>query len=348
MTSLDGSGHEIDFCTLGMFIIDDIYPPPDVPNQPAQKDIIGGAGTYSAIGARLFSPPPSSYSTGWIVDAGTDFPADLRDLIKSWQTGVLLRPRDALTTRGWNGYGENDHRAFKYLTEKKRLTADDLTAELLKAKSFHLICSPTRCVDMVRRILDRRRGTFGEYLVRPMIIWEPVPDLCVPAELQNTYDALPYVDVVSPNHVELAALFGFKHSSGVDKQVVEQHASNLLANGIGPNNHGSVVVRGGKEGCFVTDLEQQKWLPAYHQDSSRVIDPTGGGNGFLGGFAVGLVRTGDVVEAAEWGSVAASFCIEQVGVPELETIISTATCTDELWNGESVHDRLEEYRKRTS
>ena len=90
-------------------------------------------------------------------------------------------------------------------------------------------------------------------------------------------------------------------------------------------------------------------MPAYHQDSRRVVDPTGGGNGFLGGFAVGLVRNdGDIVEAARWGSVAASFCIEQVGVPALETIVSTATCTDELWNGESVADRLKEYRERTS
>jgi hypothetical protein len=56
---------------------------------------------------------------------------------------------------------------------------------------------------------------------------------------------------------------------------------------------------------------------------------------------------GDVVEAARWGSVAASFCIEQVGVPTLQTIVSTSTCTDELWNEESVLDRLQEYRQRT-
>ena len=96
-------------------------------------------------------------------------------------------------------------------------------------------------------------------------------------------------------------------------------------------------------------LNQRKWLPAYHQDSSNVIDPTGGGNGFLGGFAVGLVRNdGDVVEAARWGSVAASYCIEQVGVPTLQTIISTSMCTDEVWNDDSVYDRLEGYRKRTN
>lgn len=344
----NGNGRGVDFCTLGMFIIDDIYPPTDARDQPPRRDVIGGAGTYSAVGARLFSPPPSSNSVGWIVDAGTDFPFELRTIIASWQTSVLVRPRDALTTRGWNGYGENEHRAFKYLTEKKRLTADDLTPELLRARSFHLICSPTRCVDMVRRILDRRLEAHGNSYERPVIIWEPVPDLCTPAELENTYSALEHVDVISPNHEELAALFGFHHPLDIDKQVIQQQTNKLLARGVGHTGDGAVVVRVGKEGCFVANLNKRKWLPAHHRDGSRVVDPTGGGNGFLGGFAVGLVRTGgDVVEAARWGSVAASFCIEQVGMPQLETVISTATCTDELWNEESVEDRLKDYRKRT-
>lgn len=345
--STNGSKKQIDFVTMGMLIIDDIYPPPSAQDQTPQINILGGAGTYSAIGARLFSPPPQCHSIGWIVDQGTDFPSELRTLILSWQTGVLIRDRDALTTRGWNGYGENEHRAFKYLTEKKRLTADDLTLELLGARSFHLICSPTRCVDMITRILERRKDSFGQDFERPIVIWEPVPDLCTPEELSNTYKALKHVDIISPNHEELGALFHFKHSPGVDRKAIESQVNQLLARGIGPTNDGSVVVRVGKEGCFLANLDKRKWLPAYHQDSNRVIDPTGGGNGFLGGFAVGLVRNnGDVVEAARWGSIAASFCIEQVGLPTFQMIVSTSTCTDELWNDESVLDRLEEYRKR--
>jgi sugar/nucleoside kinase (ribokinase family) len=260
-----------------------------------------------------------------------------------------LRERNAFTTRGWNGYGENDHRAFKYTTEKKRLDADDLTPDLLRAKSFHFICNPSRCVDLVARILSRRRESFGPDIERPVFIWEPVPDLCMPEQLSNTYAALSHIDVISPNHEELGALFGFTHGSDIDKAAIGRHCNQLLARGIGPTGDGAVVVRAGREGCFVANLNQRKWLPAYHQEASKVVDPTGGGNGFLGGFAVGLVRNrGDIVEAAKWGSVAASFCIEQVGVPTLETIVSTATCTDEVWNGESVLDRLEEYRKRTA
>ncbi|CAK1360815.1 hypotheticalsprotein [Cercospora beticola] len=351
-----------DFCTLGMFIIDDIYPPQGTDQDP-KLNVIGGAGTYSAIGARLFSPPPKSRSVGWIVDAGTDFPDELTNIVTSWDTGVVIRPRPAPTTRGWNGYSGNQHRAFKYLTEKKRLTADDLTDTLAAAKSFHLICSPLRAIDQVKGILAKHKepGTMAdakstpsnnitsESFVsqsRPIFIWEPVPDLCTPEELQNTLEALHHVDLISPNHEELAAIFSYTHPDQPLKDVIEEHAQRLLDSGIGPQKQGAVVVRAGAEGCFVLTSSQKRWLPAYHSDSSRVIDPTGGGNGFLGGLAVGLVRTGfDVVEAARWGSVAASFTIEQVGMP----ILSSATDDQaELWNNVNVLDRLAEYRKRTA
>jgi sugar/nucleoside kinase (ribokinase family) len=76
-----------------------------------------------------------------------------------------------------------------------------------------------------------------------------------------------------------------------------------------------------------------------------VVDPTGGGNGFLGGLAVGLVRTDfDVVEAARWGSVAASFTIEQVGMPQLT---ASTDDTTELWNGVSVQERLRDFQQRS-
>lgn len=311
---------------------------------------MGGAGTFSAIGARLFSPPPQSKSVGWIIDAGTDFPTELKTIVSSWETGVLIQPRNAPTTRGWNGYGENDHRAFKYLTEKKRLTADDLTPELLAAKSFHLICSAVRCGELVQRLKERRAEVVGQVYPEPIIVWEPVPDLCTPEELENTKSALKRVDVLSPNHEELGALFGFQHAAGVDKQMVERQAEELVASGIGAKGNGVVVVRSGKEGCYIARSGRDKsscWLPAYHTDQKKVVDPTGGGNGFLGGLAIGLVRSGfDVVEAARWGSVAASLCIEQVGMPQLTTTTSSGAA--ELWNGISVEERLRELKERTA
>ncbi|KAJ4405205.1 hypothetical protein N0V91_005363 [Didymella pomorum] len=334
----------IDFCTLGMFIIDEIeFPPP----KPPVKDIVGGAGSYSALGARIFSPPPLSKSVGWIVDCGSDFPAELRDSIASWDSGVLIRETpDRLTTRGWNGYGENEHRAFRYTTPKLRLAHEDLKdTDLLWAKSFHLICSPARCIELARNILQLRIAA-SPTTERPLFIWEPVPDLCVPAEFENCLEALKYVDVVSPNHGELGGFFG-QSTDGqehVNYRLIESLCDQWLESGIGPHGSGGVVLRSGKDGCLVARRGLRKWMPAYHQNGEKVIDPTGGGNGFLGGLAVGLVRGGGVAEleeAAAWGSISASFAIEQVGMPLL-----AQSPQGETWNGVRVEERLSEFKQR--
>ncbi|KAF4342281.1 carbohydrate kinase MAK32 [Fusarium beomiforme] len=388
----------IDFVTMGMFIIDDID---FIPPTPPVKDILGGAGTYSALGARLFSPPPKSASVGWIVDQGSDFPPSLATLIDSWSTSALFRHDGLrLTTRGWNGYeGTAEKRAFKYLTPKKRLTAQDLTPALLQSRSFHLICSPNRCRDLVSEITSLRKKIVPpETYTKPIFIWEPVPDLCTPDELLNCTNCLPLVDICSPNHAELA---GFMGDSGLDPETgeistvaVERACEQLLASM--PLQSFSLVIRAGEKGCYIaknggrkrgrdpkttkrrkkdyvrgglqpdTDMEAlfagllqdadgivareeievdpgiEKWVPAYHTDPSKVVDPTGGGNTFLGGLGVALARGESIEEAVAWGTVAASFAIEQVGVPT----IGRDAEGREAWNGHNVEDRLREFRKR--
>ena len=59
----------------------------------------------------MLSPPPLSSSVGWVVHAGSDFPAEVRALIESWKTRCkLVETPNTLTTRGWNGYGEHEKR----------------------------------------------------------------------------------------------------------------------------------------------------------------------------------------------------------------------------------------------
>jgi len=84
------------------------------------------------------------------------------------------------------------------------------------------------------------------------------------------------------------------------------------------------------------------WIPAYHQDESAVVDPTGGGNGFLGGLAIAIVRGKGLEESARWGCVAASFMIEQIGMP----ILGQNSNGEETWNGVLVDERLGEFEAR--
>ncbi|KAF8249936.1 Ribokinase-like protein [Wilcoxina mikolae CBS 423.85] len=318
---------------VGMFIIDEIhYGAPS--DRKVANDVIGGAGTFGVLGARLFSPPPLSKTVGWIVDAGYDFPADCLAQLEALQTHLVLRQTpERLTTRGWNSYESGDQRAFRYTTPKKRLEAIDLIkCGLAGAKCVHLICSPARAE-------------------APIVVWEPVPDLCTPKHRDGLMATVKLVDVVSPNHDELAGFFSDQTLPGAsgEWETIEYLASLLLKSGVGANGEGAVVVRAGKNGCLVASRQRgMVRLPAYYESTQdgnheKVVDPTGGGNTFIGGLGVGLVRTGgNVVLAAAMGSVAASFAIEQIGIPQFET----ADDGGELWCGESVEERLKAYEKK--
>jgi sugar/nucleoside kinase (ribokinase family) len=50
---------------------------------------------------------------------------------------------------------------------------------------------------------------------------------------------------------------------------------------------------------------------------ATVVDPTGAGNAYSGGFLAGYIQTGDLMTAARYASVAASFLVEQVGLPPI-------------------------------
>jgi sugar/nucleoside kinase (ribokinase family) len=165
-----------------------------------------------------------------------------------------------------------------------------------------------------------------------MFLWEPIPGVCSPEDWKDCIEAMKVVDVISPNINEAATFLG--RTIDEESPFVEFRAQvEILAQ---EYQHATAVFRCGKHGCFVTTKKVKKWLPAYHQTSNKVVDPTGGGNAFCGGFCAGWIQSGgDVVTAAVYGNIAASFVIEQYGLPTLEYDQGV-----EKWNGDTIEDRL--------
>ena len=96
----------MDFCTLGMLIIDEIH---HAQGRPPAYDVLGGAGTFAVLGARIFRQPPLSANVGWVIHKGYDFPEEIRQQIESWETGVLwVETPQRQTTRALNEYGKGD------------------------------------------------------------------------------------------------------------------------------------------------------------------------------------------------------------------------------------------------
>ena len=246
---------------------------------------------------------------------------------------------------------------FKYLTDKLRIDHTQLKKPWLRAKIFHLICTPSRCINLIQGILDERKQYFeygADSIRRPIFLWEPVPDACGLDDLPQLIKALEYVDVVSPNHHELASLFAENLEGGDVEREMDQmkRQSEYLFNKGFNTKSGAVVVRCGERGCYLKTKRKSFMLPAYHQRSpseglspSKVVDPTGAGNAFLGGFAAGMLErfglSQGLFTGAIYGTIAASFAVEQVGLPKLEVIEG-----QEFWNRDQVQRRLQEFKSR--
>ena len=289
-----------------------------------------------------------------VIDMGNDFPASVQGYMDQLKCSVLVRDTPhRKTTRGRNIYGPGEYRSifldgtilivsdFDYLTPKLQVVPEDLSVPLLGSKTFHLICSPKRAVSIIKGVLLRRQE--HGITVRPMFLWEPVPGVCSPADWPDCIEAIKLVDIISPNVNEAFSFLGKTIEEEVPfnqfKSQVELITDEYLRHQMDGSGR-AVVVRCGRYGCLVATNEMMRWLPAYHRNSEKVVDPTGGGNTFCGAFCIGWVREQrDLVKAAEYGNIAASFAIEQFGMPRLQYEHGA-----EKWNGDTLERRRTVYQ----
>ena len=74
---------------------------------------------------------------------------------------------------------------------------------------------------------------------------------------------------------------------------------------------GGLVVTKGEKGCTIILDGQQVDVAAV--TPSRIVDPTGVGDAFRGGFLKGMARGADPVVSARMGAVAAAYALEHLG-----------------------------------
>lgn len=324
------------FTTNGMFIIDEIHT-----NTLSYEDIPGGGGMFAVLGACIISPTTDvSKRLKWIVDRGTDFPKRLTEQLETWNSGVCFRDDDSrLTTRGWNFYGEKEFREFKYLSPKKRIDVVDWCEQFGSENvgaipCFHLLCSGKRSLDIMDKLKPLCKSR-----TEKVFVWEPIPDLCDVGNFQEIKEVMNREEVViiSPNAEEASRLFGFEE----EPVTIDECCKLAWRFDDFIKDENSCVLRCGRLGSIVltpriNGSREVFRFPAYHFNSpSKVVDPTGGGNTFLGGFSIGYTLSrGDLQIANICGNIAAGAAIEQIGVP---------SSVDGKWNGKSFKERLSYY-----
>lgn len=279
----------VDYVTFGI-ILDDIV----FPDGRTQMGVLGGGGVQTAFGMRLWSE-----SVGLVAGVGSDLPPEvMRWLHASGVDTAGVRLTSFPTPRAWQVLEEDGRRTQVWRVPAAAVGAqltrklDYLPQAYRQARGFHLGVHP---LEADLSFIAELRELGGVVSVEPFKPAECLPDT---GDLRMLLTAAP---IFSPNIEEAVSLLG--------RGELLTLLQGLLANGaeiaaLRMGARGALVARRGEGVAY--------HIPAF---STRVIDPVGAGNAFCGGFLVGWVESGNLRTAGLYGCIAASFAVEQVGVP---------------------------------
>ena len=131
-----------------------------------------------------------------------------------------------------------------------------------------------------------------------------VPTILNPAPAHSLPDSIyPLCDYLTPNETEAAELTG-RSITGVDDAGYAAEA--LLARGVR-----NLVVTLGEQGALVKNANLTEHISAFA--AGQVIETTGAGDAFNGGFAVGLAEGMDIVAATRFGCAVAAISVTRLG-----------------------------------
>ncbi len=305
-------GHPVTWspCLLVAFgiILDDLV----FPDGHAVTGVLGGGGPQTAFGMRLpaLAGWSASCSIGLVAGIGDDLPPEARMWLQS--AGIDLtgvRENDLPTARAWQILEADGTRTQIWRVPGHVISAqlgrrlDHIPLAYRDARGFHLGVHPDEPdLDFIRQLRDLQPSS-RQAVKPPLISIEPFK----PAERRPSDAALAELcsaaDIFSPNLVEARSLVGEGSPDELARRLADAGAR-------------IVTLRMGEQGSLVYSKEQGALfhVPAV---PTRVIDPTGAGNAYCGGFLAGYIQTGDALTAARYGTVAASFLVEQVGLPTL-------------------------------
>nr|WP_288555829.1 carbohydrate kinase family protein [uncultured Mediterraneibacter sp.] len=115
--------------------------------------------------------------------------------------------------------------------------------------------------------------------------------------LDEIKEALFYIDYFFPNDYEAELLTG--------KKDVEEMADEFLKYGIK-----NVIIKIGKNGCFVKNKERAFRMSAYSVDA---VDTTGAGDNFAAGFIHALSEGKSLEECCKFAAAVAAIAVQKVG-----------------------------------
>src|SRR6516165_1456337 len=257
--------------------------------------LLGGSASHAAVAASFFSP------VKLIGVVGEDFPQKYLQLYRRHKIdleGLQILPGK---TFHWSGeYEVNMNNRRTLLTELGVFeTFTPTLPESHRDSQFVLLANIAPALQ--HHVLNQMR--------RPKFVVADTMDLWLNIALPDLLKLLKRLDAFVLNDSEAHQLTKEDNVFAAIKKIHQLGPKYVV---IKKGSHGSLL--SGPQGCFI--------CPAY--PLSKVVDPTGAGDSFVGGMMGYLATAGGSVaahirRAMVYGSVVASFCCEGFGLTRTTT-----------------------------
>ena len=255
-----------------------------------RQDILGGSATYFSISAGLLAP------VKLVGVVGNDFPEEGWQLFRSRNINTDNILVEAGSTFRWGGKYSDDYSVrdtlFTELGVFEYFTPSIQEADRLSPLVFLGNIHPS-LQESVAKLTPS-----AEYIVTDTM------NLWIDLFPEKLTEVLKLSTILLINHEEAEQFTG--------QSEIFKAASDLLS--AGPE---IVVIKKGADGAYLARGDSRYSIPVF--PIKQVIDPTGAGDSFAGGFMGYLSQTSepDFLEAIIVGSAMASFCVEGFGVESL-------------------------------
>jgi len=293
-----------------------------LPSGQTRLDVPGGNILYAGVGLAIWEPSPAP---GMIARIGEDYPQEwLENFSKRGldTRGIKVLP-EAMDLRSFYAYKDRNDRATDdpvahfaqaglpfpkallgyhptstNVDSRTRLSMNslrqaDIIPDYLDATAAHLCPMDYLTHSLLPAVL--RQAGFTTVMLDPAsgymnpVYWNDIPAL------------LTGLTAFLPSEDEIRALF---HGRNTD---LWQMAEELSVYGCE-----IIVIKRGESGQYLYDATTHThWeIPSY---AARLVDPTGAGDAFCGGFLAGYRRTYDPLQAVLHGNISSSLVVEGSG-----------------------------------
>ncbi len=261
--------------------------------------IVGGSATYVAYAAANFVTPIQQISI-----VGYDFPQGEMSEMKN--RGISLDGVEIIKDKKsffWSGIYHMDMNSRDTLITDLNVLEDfnPIVPDAYQGAEFLMLGNLMPKLQM---------SVIDQLTVRPKLIVLDTMNFWMDVAIDDLKEVLKKVDVLLVNDAEARQLSGELSLVKAARKIIQ----------MGPQ---FLIIKKGEHGALLFHEEHVFFAPALPLE--EVIDPTGAGDTFAGGFIGHLAKTKDISfenmkTAIIVGSVMASFCVEKFGPERLKEI----------------------------